>query len=70
MDHDQLRVGHFGNAVNSGLGEITLDKADVAFPVLLLVVAVPVGDLGIDSGRGLGQGIVVAGPEDIADGMF
>ena len=57
-----------GNSPELYLRKIAPDKADILFAVLLFVRAVPVGDLRAARGRRLRQGVIVAGPEDIADG--
>ena len=68
MDHHQLRVCHIGKLTELYLRKIAPDKADIVFAVFLFVRAVPVGDLRAARGRRLRQGVIVAGPEDIADG--
>ena len=47
-----------------------LDEADIAPAVLLLLVAVPVGDLRADLCGRLWQNIVVPRPENVADGLI
>ena len=48
VDHHKLRVRHLWDTVDAGLRKIVLDEADIAPAVLLLLVAVPVGDLRAD----------------------
>ncbi len=60
---------HLRDAVDADLREISLDEADVAPAVLLLLVAVPVGDLRADLCRCLWQSVVVPRPENVMDSL-
>lgn len=68
MEHHQLRVIHFRNAPGPYMGKIPLDKADVAMPRLLFLVAVPIDHAAAHFRWLRRERIVIRGPEDIADG--
>lgn len=69
MYHDKLGVCHTRELMHLYLREIPADKADISPAVPLFIAAVPVNDLCADIGGGFRQLIIIAGPENIADGQ-